>query len=323
MSDLPKRVSIHEVGPREGFQFEKGLISTDEKVRFVDALSETGVRRIEVTSFVHPKWVPQMADAEEVTARFTRKPGVSYNAVYLNEKGLERTLAAGKFDVEGILYLTASDTFSRKNTNKGIQETIEALPNWIQVYRSRGIEVTTGGIMAAFGCNYEGDVPLDRVLSFVEAFLRLGQEHGFTLRTLQLADTMGWANPVQMKRTIGAVRDRWPDLWINLHLHDTRGTGISNAVAAMELGVADFDSSCAGLGGCPFAGHKDAAGNIVTEDFAMLCEEMGIETGIDVEHMAECARMAEDIVGHSLPGKVAKAATLASYRRALRVASVA
>ncbi len=323
MSDLPTSVSIHEVGPREGFQFEKAFIPTADKVRLVDALSETGVKRIEVISFVHPKWVPQVADAEEVAAGFTRKPGVSYTAVYLNEKGLERTLAAGKFDVKGTLYLTASETFSRKNTNKGIQETIEALPGWIQVYRSRGIEVTMGGIMAAFGCNYEGDVPLGRVLQLVEAFHQLGREHSFTLRTLQLADTMGWANPQQMKRVIGAVRDRWPELWIGLHLHDTRGAGLANAVAAMELGVADFDSSCAGLGGCPFAGHKDAAGNIVTEDFAMLCQEMGIETGIDVARMAECARLAEEVVGHSLPGKVAKAGTLNAYREAVRVASVA
>jgi hydroxymethylglutaryl-CoA lyase len=312
---LPTSVSIHEVGPREGFQFEKGPISTDRKIELVDALSETGLKRIQVTSFVSPKWVPQMSDAEEITARFKKVPGVSYNALFLNDRGLERVLATGVYDVEGYLTTVASDIFCQKNTNKTIEESIAAIPSRIALYQQHGIRARGVSMMAAFGCNYQGDVPLEQVLRLTQVGIDIAAEHGERIETVRLSDTMGWANPLQMKRTIAAVQDRWPALSIALHLHDTRGTAMANAFAALELGVADFDSSVGGLGGCPFAKHKGSAGNIVTEDLVFMCEEMGVETGVDLDKMIECAALAEDVVGHPLPSKLLRGGSLNAIRR--------
>jgi hydroxymethylglutaryl-CoA lyase len=318
MSPLPSSVAIREVGTREGFQFEKGAISTDRKIELVDALSETGVKHIQVTSFVSPKWVPQMADADEITARFRRAPGVKYDALFLNDRGLERALVSGKYDFLGHLNLYASDAFSRRNTNKAVTESTEAIPGRIALDEKHNIPVRVVGITAAFGCNYEGDIPLERLLERVETVIEIAAEHGHELEMIKLSDTMGWAHPLQMKRTIAAVQDRWPGKEIALHLHDTRATAMANACAALELGVRDFDSSVAGLGGCPFASHKGAAGNICTEDLVFVCEEMGISTGIDLEKMIECAQLAEEIVGHELPGKLMKGGSLATRRQAIR-----
>jgi hydroxymethylglutaryl-CoA lyase len=170
--------------------------------------------------------------------------------------------------------------------------------------------------MTAFGCNYEGFVPTERVCLMVSQLLDLAAEAGRKLHGVYLADTVGWGTPLSIERTIGAVRERWPDLPLALHLHDTRGTGLANAAAALKLGVAQFDSTCAGLGGCPFAAHKGAAGNICTEDFVFMCEEMGISTGVDLEKLIDCAQMAEEIVGHPLPGKVLRAGSLKRFRDA-------
>ena len=168
--------------------------------------------------------------------------------------------------------------------------------------------------MAAFGCNFEGDVPVSRVVSLVGQILDVAKEHDVTLTYVTLADTMAWATPLAIKRTVGALRERWPDLDIALHLHDTRGMAIANAYAGLEMGVTRFDSSVAGLGGCPFAGHKGAAGNVCTEDLVFMCNEIGIETGIDLDALIECAKLAEDVVGHPLPGSVMKGGTLGRYR---------
>jgi hydroxymethylglutaryl-CoA lyase len=189
------------------------------------------------------------------------------------------------------------------------------MPDWISRYRMAGIEADGLGMMAAFGCNFEGDVPLSRVIELVERVQRVMAENGCTLRHLSLADTMGWANPRQVKQVVGAVRERWPELKLKLHLHDTRGAAIANALAAMELGVDEFDAAIGGLGGCPFAGHKGAAGNVCTEVLVFTCEEMGIDTGIDLDALVEAARFAEEIVGHPLPGKVMKGDTLTRYRQ--------
>lgn len=314
MSEFPKAIVIREVGPREGFQMESPEIQTDEKVRLVDALSETGLRHLEVTSFVSPKWVPQMADAEEVAARFQAKPGVSYTALYLNERGFERARATGKFDLCGHLGLAASELFSQRNTNRTIADTLTSFPAQIARYQELGLPIKAG-IMTAFGCNFEGDVPLERVVSLIQSLGDLSRELNFSLEEVSIADTMGWANPLQIQRTLGTLRERWPLLRFSLHLHDTRGTALANAYAALEVGGDTFDASVAGLGGCPFAGHKGAAGNVCTEDLAFLAQEMGIETGIDLDRLIECARLAEEIVGHPLPGKVMKGGNLARYRK--------
>lgn len=302
---LPKRIKILEVGPREGFQFVKTVrIPLEEKVKLVDALSETGVPEIEVTSFVNPKTVPQMADAEDLVRKIRRNPKVRYTAIYLNSKGFERALNTSVLHVEGLLNLSATDSFCRHNSNKSMETSIQDLPKEIELYKSKGIRALTGVLMAAFGCNYEGKVTLSRVLSLVQLMFEACEQTGCQLEKLQLSDTIGWANPEQIKRTIGAIWVRWPDVGISLHLHDTRGTGIANAYAAMQLGVDDFHASVGGLGGCPFAGHQAAAGNIATEDLVFMCHEMGIETGIDLEKYIACAHLAEKIVGHPLPGKL-------------------
>ena len=314
MGDYPKKVWIREVGPREGFQFEKTFIPTDKKIQLVDALSATGIPCIEVTSFVSPKWVPQMADADELSRGFTRAPNVKYEALFLNIKGLERAVGAGKYDVEGSLSVIASDTFSQKNTNKTIQQALAGMDEWIKKYEELKVPIRGGSMMAAFGCNYEGDVPPQKVISLTADLERVLKDHGYPFRHLSLADTMGWANPRQIQTVVGKVRDRWPSLEIQLHLHDTRGPGMANALAALQMGVAEFDASVAALGGCPFGGHKSAAGNIATEDLVFMCQEMGIETGVDLEKLIECANQAETIFGHELHGKVMKAGSLKRFR---------
>ena len=313
MSDLPKFLTIREVGPREGFQMERSDIPTEGKVRLVDALSETGVRHIEVTSFVSPRWVPQMADAEEVAKSFCSKPEVSYTALYLNDQGFERARATGKFDLFGHLGIAASEAFSKRNTNRAIAETLATFPSRIERYLELKLPIRAG-IMTAFGCNFQGEIPLEKVLWLVQKLLDLSAEWGFTLEELSLADTMGWAGPLQVKRAIGSLRECCPALRLSLHLHDTRGTGLANAYAAMGMGIDILDASIGGMGGCPFAGHKGAAGNISTEDLTFLAQEMGIETGLDLERLIGCGRLAEEIVGHPLPGKVMKGGGLAQYR---------
>lgn len=311
---LPRKIVIHELGPREGMQIEKNPVSTAEKIRLIDLLSECHFPEIEVVSFVSPKWVPQMADAEAVVAGFRRVPGTRYTSVYLNAQGMNRALATGKLDVEGSLSVTASETFSKKNTNRTIEETFVETAKRVDAFREAGVPATEVSVMAAFGCNYEGDIDPKHVIGLIDRLLGIARDHDLEIGLIQLADTMGWANPLAIRRMVGLVQDRWPGKRINLHLHDTRGLGLANAFAAMEMGVDDFDAAVAGLGGCPYAGFKDAPGNIATEDLVHMCNELGVDTGVDLERLLEVAREAETIVGHPLPGKVMRGGHLASYR---------
>jgi hydroxymethylglutaryl-CoA lyase len=320
MPDLPTFVEVHEEGPRDGLQIEKTFIPTETKLKFIEALSATGLKEMQVTSFVRPDLVPQMADAEDIAARFTPKPGVRYTALYLNEKGLLRALATKKFHVEGRLSLTASEAFCKRNINKTIQENINMLPNWIKIFKDNDVPIEGGGIMAAFGCNFEGDVPLDRVANLIQVFEDLSKAYDFQLQEVSLADTMGWANPEQIKRVVGAMQSRWPEVHFSLHLHDTRGTGLANVYAGLQMGIDSFDACVGGLGGCPFAGHAGASGNVCSEDIVFMCHEMGIKTGINLDQLIDCAKMAEGIVGHPLPGKVMKGGNLRKYREAAALA---
>jgi hydroxymethylglutaryl-CoA lyase len=310
---LPDRVFIHEVGPREGAQIEDPPIPTERKVELADALSETGLTSIELVSFVNPKRVPAMADAEDVMRRITRKPGVRYTGIALNVQGLQRAIAADAV-AEGHIALGASETFQKRNTNKSTAEALAELPAFLAAYRAAGIPVEGVLVAAAFGCNFEGYIPLERVLWCIEQLLAVAEQHGEHVRWVKLLDTMGWANPEQMRRTIDAVRGRWPQLEIALHLHDTRGLGLANADAALREGVRRFDSAVAGLGGCPFAAVKGAPGNITTEDFVFLCEEMGIATGVDLDRLLECAELAEAIFGRALPGHLTKGGRFRTLR---------
>ena len=324
MSDLPKRVKIREVGPREGFQFEKGAITLEAKISLVDALSATGVTTIEFTSFVSPKWVPQMADAEAMVAGIRRAPGVAYEAIWLNVAGIERAAQhRDRLALRPTFSVAATDTFMRKNTNRSVDERLEEMPSWAERYQALGMDWLDVGVMAAFGCNYEGDVEPRAVVGVLEKVERKAQACGSRLGGIGLADTMGWANPLQIKRLVGAVRERWPSAPIKLHLHDTRALAIANVVAALEMGIEYFDSAVAGMGGCPFAAHKGAAGNVTTEDLVFLCQELGIETGVDLDAMIAAGQLAERVVGHGLPGKLKSGGNLARYRARAKAATTA
>jgi hydroxymethylglutaryl-CoA lyase len=315
MSDLPAHVHIHEEGPREGIQIEHASLTVEQKVGFIEALAETGVRQIDCVSFVNPKRVPTMADADEVARALRKKAGVRYTGLWLNQQGLERALAL-PLDVVGSIRMTASETFSVRNTNRTIAQTEDEQRSWLSTYRQFGVPLEWGYVMTAFGCSFEGEVPIANVVAMVERIVGLAAEFDCSLKGVYLADTVGFATPADIERRIGAVRERWPELKIGLHLHDTRGTGMANVYAALRMGVDQFDSSVAGLGGCPFAEHRGAAGNVCTEDVVFMCHEMGISTGIDLEALIACARMAEDLFGHSLPGKVMHAGSLARFRHA-------
>ncbi len=315
MTDLPKTVFINEEGPREGFQIEKGSISTSQKIELIDSLSETGLRQIQVCSMVSPKLVPQWADAEAVARGFIRKPGVRYTALWLNDRGFERARAVGTLDMEGRISLTCSEAFLRRNQNRTQAENSAAQTDSVAKYLACGLSVEKVSLMAAFGCNFEGDILPGRVLEMVREALRIAEVAGVTIRVVSLADTMAWATPQRIHQTVGAVREAYPDLELGLHLHDTRGLGIANAFAGLQMGVAIFDASVAGLGGCPFAANTGAAGNVCTEDLVFMCEEMGIETGIDLDRLLESARLAQRVVGHDLPGSVKDGGTLRVLRK--------
>jgi hydroxymethylglutaryl-CoA lyase len=314
MSDLPAKVHITEEGPREGFQIEKGPIATAHKIELIDALAQTGLDRIQIVSFVNPKNVPGMADADEVVTGIAPKPDVAYTALWLNERGFERALRHNRLTNTGTIQLAASEKFSKRNQNRDASQQLAAQHTIVEMYKAAKIPVERGSIMAAFGCNFEGDIPVAHVVALVQQILDVAREHGVALDYITLADTMAWATPLAIKRVVGALRERWPELNIALHLHDTRGMAIANAYAGLEMGVARFDSSVAGLGGCPFAGHAGAAGNVCTEDLVFMCNELGIETGVDLDALIECAKLAEDVVGHPLPGSVMKGGTLEKYR---------
>jgi isopropylmalate/homocitrate/citramalate synthase len=316
MSDLPKHVEIHEEGPREGFQIEPGPIPSDQKIRLIEALSETGIHHIQACSFVNTRLVPGWADAEQVVDGFNAKPGVEYTGLFFNGNGLDRALAfKDKLTVTGSISLTASEGFTKKNLHRTHAENVAAMTRHSEMQRAKGVTVDRIGVMAAFGCNYQGDITPAQVVSTLEDGMRIAQETGASITTLSLADTMGWAVPPRIEKVVGAVRERWPDMKISLHLHDTRGMAVANAYAALKMGVSRFDATVGGLGGCPFAGQPKAAGNICTEELVLLCEEIGIDTGIDLDNLIEVGRLAEDIVGHQLPSELIHAGSLEAFRR--------
>ncbi len=318
MSDMPRTIEIHEEGPREGFQIEPGPIGAADKIKLIEALAETGLKHIQVCSFVNPRLVPGWADAEEVVERFKAKPAVHYTGLWFNDKGLERALGfRDKLTLSGSISLSASEAFTRKNLHRSHAENLEAMRKQTALHHAKGIKVTRIGVMAALGCNYQGDIAPAQVVSVLEDGFKIANEAGAKIEVLSLADTMGWATPIRVERLVGTVRSRWPDQRISLHLHDTRGLAVANAFAALKLGVDRFDSTVGGLGGCPFAGQKGAAGNICTEELVLLCEEMGIDTGVDLDALIEVGRLAEDIVGHVLPSELIHAGSLDKFRKAV------
>jgi hydroxymethylglutaryl-CoA lyase len=292
----PERVTICEVGPRDGFQIEPEWIPTELKVDAIDRLSDAGLPRIEVTSFVHPKVVPQMRDAEEVMARIRRRPGTVYAALVPNDKGAVRAADAGVDQIHTVV--SASESHNLANVNMTIAESLVKLEAVMRVAERAKLAVVSA-ISTSFGCPFEGDVPLARLERVVAALVDMG------VRAIGLADTTGMANPRQVGRVLEHLRPRFPGIeWI-LHTHDTRAMAIPNILAAMECGVTRFDSSIGGLGGCPFA--PGASGNVCTEDLVHCLHAMGIETGVDLDRLIAAARRVQEIVGRALPGQVLKA----------------
>ena len=298
MAQLPDSVRIREVGPRDGFQNEPEVIATADKVRLIDMLSSSGLSRLEVTSFVRPDVIPQLADAEDVLAAIERPEGVSLSVLIPNERGLERALVQrDRFD-EINLFLSASETHNRKNVNRSIAESLSGLERTIELARAEGLRCE-GVIAVSFGCPYEGEVPVDRVLEIAERLAAAGcEEVGF-------GDTTGMANPRQVGEFFAAARGRLPDVELTAHFHNTRGQGLANVLAALEAGVESFESSFGELGGCPVP--PGSTGNISTEDLVSMLHEMGIETGIDLAALIAASRTVQKLLGRALGAHVLRA----------------
>ena len=318
MADFPARVDIHEEGPREGFQSEPAGFSVADRAALVEALAESGLRQIQVASFVNPKRVPQMADAAELFAAIRRKPGVRYTGLWLNEQGFDRARATAQVDLVGTLYFYASDAFARANNGMGAAEFAERQRQWVHRYREEGLPIESAYLMTAFGCNIEGAIGEERLAEALTFIARLQREEDFVLPRLYLADTVGMADPRAVRRRVALAREHLPRARIGLHLHDTRGIAMANALAALECGVDLFDASVAGLGGCPFCGnaHGGASGNICTEDLVFLCESLGIATGVDLGKLLEAARLAEKIIGRRLDGRLMHSGLPTGWRNA-------
>jgi len=291
VTDLPQSVRVREVGPRDGFQNEPEVIPTDEKVRLIDLLARTGLRRIEVTSFVRADVIPQLADGAEVLARIDVPEQVSVSVLIPNERGLENALAQRERFHEINVFLSASETHNRKNVNRSIEESLSGLEQVLGRAREEGLRCE-GVISVAFGCPYEGEVPPERVFTIARRLVEAGAEEvGF-------GDTTGMANPRQVREFFAAAGDALPGVELTAHFHNTRGQGLANVLAALEAGVDSFESSFGELGGCPVP--KGATGNIATEDLVSMLHEMGIQTGIDLERLLDAARTARDVLGRPL-----------------------
>ncbi len=293
---LPARAHIREVGPRDGLQNEETILSTAEKLQLIDALAATGLTEIEVGAFVRPQNVPQMADTAEVFAGLRRRPGVVYSAIAPNVVGARRAVAAGADGVQ--VFLSATESHNRSNVNMSVEQSLANVADMGEVVRSAGIPFDAV-LSVAFGCPFEGHVPIERVLELCGRLLDLGAER------LTLGDTTGMAHPVLVRQVVLAFRERFPRQALRLHLHSARGAGLANILAALEVGVAEFDSSIGGIGGCPFA--PGAPGNLCTEDLTHMLHEMGIATGLDLPALIDAALLLERMLGHVVPGQTIKA----------------
>jgi hydroxymethylglutaryl-CoA lyase len=293
---MSTRIFIHDVVARDGFQIEPEWIPTERKIEIIDRLSQTGVAKIEATSFVSPKAVPNLRDAEAVMAGIRRNPDVTYVALVPNARGAERALASGVDEI--VLVVSASETHNRANVRRGVAESFAGFGEVFAALRGSDLRAT-GAIATAFGCPFEGDVPEAQVLDCIGRYVELG------VRGVTFGDTTGMANPRQVQRLVAAARQRFPEVELTLHFHNTRGMGLANVVAGLNAGVVRFEGCLGGLGGCPFA--PGATGNVCTEDVVHMLESMGYDTGVDLDRLLEASRRLREIVGHELPGQVVKA----------------
>jgi hydroxymethylglutaryl-CoA lyase len=305
MSKPPAEVRIREVGPRDGFQNEPEVIATDDKVRLIGMLVAARLRRLEITSFVRPDVIPQLADAEEVLRRIERSEDVAYSVLIPNERGLERALGLrDRFD-EVNLFLSASETHNRKNVNRSIAESLEGLRRTIDRARSEGLRCE-GVISVSFGCPFEGEVPPERVFGIAESLAEAGCEE------VSFGDTTGMANPRQVGEFFAAARERLPGVELTAHFHNTRGQGLANVLAALSAGVESFEAAFGELGGSPVS--PGATGNISTEDLVSMLHEMGIDTGIDLAALIEASRAAQEVLGRPLGAHVLRAGPVDWHR---------
>jgi hydroxymethylglutaryl-CoA lyase len=312
MSDMPARVTIIDDTMREGLQIESRYIPVSEKLRLLDALGETGAQVISIGSFAHPKWTPQMACIDEIAQEFVPKPGIKYTAAVLNQRGLERAdKYYPKIDARMGQYQThveLSNTFAMRNYNRTQEQQIATMNTIIQ--RAKEDRARYGGVVlgSPFGCNFEGEFTLQQRMRLLEMMIDRWHEHGLTVRRCALADPMGWNLPDQVKETLCAIREKWPEITeFHCHFHNTRGVAIVSYYEALRLGAGHFDTCLGGMGGCPYCGNGRAAGHVPTEDFVYMCEEMGIETGYNLDKVIDAAIIAEEVVGHPLWGHVSKA----------------
>ena len=300
---LPPRVTIVEVGPRDGLQNVPSVPATAAKVGFIDRLSDAGLPVVEVGAFVDPRRVPAMADSEAVVRAIAQRPGTRYTALVPNLRGLARAAGAGLREVS--VFGAASDSFSRRNINQGIAESFLGFRVVIQEAAASGIRVR-GYLSTSFGCPYEGDVPAERVAELTDALLQMGAFE------VAISDTIGIAHPGQVWRTLDAVSARVPFERVALHFHDTRGTGLANVLAGLQAGVTTFDASCGGLGGCPYA--PGASGNLATEDLVYMLDGMGIDTGVNLRGLVEASTFMAPHVQGELPSRYLKAIQAATMR---------
>ena len=296
MNDLPASVKVKEVGPRDGLQAEDAILPTEDKLRLIDCLADAGLREIETSSFVHPKAIPPLADAAEVFADLERRPGVVYSAIVPNEKGAERAVEAGADEIQ--VFLAATEDYNQSNVKMSVEESLEQSARIAEIVLEANIPFVAV-LSVAFGCPYEGPVSPERVLDLCGRLIELGAGE------ISFGDTTGMAYPTQVRELCESYQDRYPEVPLRLHFHNTRGMGLANVLAALEVGVVRFDASVGGLGGSPYA--AGATGNISTEDLVHMLHEMGIETGVDLEALIGCAQLLEELLEHELPGQVMKA----------------
>lgn len=293
---LPAKATIYEVGPRDGLQNEARQVPTVDKLKFIDALVSAGIRDIEITSFVSPKWIPQLADAAEVARGVQRPAEVRMSALVPNRRGLDTALASGMREVA--VFLSASETHNKKNVNKTIAETLAAFDEVIPVARAANVSVRAY-VSTVYGCPYEGDVDPERSVALT------GQLRDMGVYQVSLGDTIGVANPRQVEDVLSRVLAKHPPETVAMHFHDTQGTALANCLVGLQMGITTIDAAAGGLGGCPYA--PGASGNLATEDVVAMLHSMGVETGIDLDKLTEASRTAATFVGHELPSKYLKA----------------
>ncbi|WP_027410432.1 hydroxymethylglutaryl-CoA lyase [Anoxybacteroides tepidamans] len=289
MKKWPEHITIKEVGPRDGLQNESTAIATEDKIAWINKLSKTGLTYIEITSFVHPKWIPQLADAFSVATSIERVPGVTYAALVPNQKGLEKALESEVDEVS--VFMSASETHNRKNINKSIADTFPVLSEVVREAKSAS-KTVRGYVSTVFGCPYEGAISVEQVMKVAEKLFEMGIDE------LSLGDTIGVATPRQVELVLDSFLQRFPKEKVAMHFHDTRGTALANVLISLEMGITTFDSSLGGLGGCPYA--PGASGNVATDDLLYMLEGMGIATGIDRERLTDAALFIQNKIGRAL-----------------------